>query len=398
MACTPITYPRNPRTTPFDPPEVFGLLRAEGSLTPMTFVDGHVGWLATGYDACRAIFADPRFSNRRELAHLALGHSIAEDLAGQPAEPGMFLRMDPPDHTRYRKMLITQFTARRIKELEDWIEQIVVERLDVVEEEGPGVDLVEHFATPIPLLVICELLGIPYEDRHDFQLAVDAAVDTTRSKDELEQAMGTMYAFFPPLIAAKRSQPTDDFFSDLVNAGDLTDQELSSIGLSLFAAGFETTANQLGLGTFALLQHPDQMEKLRREPELMNNAVDELLRYLTITHLGPQRTALEDVEVDGHLVRKGQSVLMSLPAANRDPKRFDDPDALDLTRAAHGHLVFGHGIHRCIGEQLARSELRLAFAGLLKRFPTMRLAVPADQVSMKNNAAVYGVHRLPVSW
>ncbi|AIJ22000.1 cytochrome P450 [Amycolatopsis methanolica 239] len=197
-------------------------------------------------------------------------------------------------------------------------------------------------------------------------------------------------------MRAKRAEPTDDVLGNRTTS-DLTDEELSGIGTFLLGAGLDTTANMIALGAFALLRDPDQLAALRDDPALADSAVEELLRYLTIADTGV-RAALEDVELDGQVIQAGESVTITANAANRDPERFPDPDTLDLRRHAAGHLAFGHGIHQCLGQQLARVEMRVAIPALFARFPTLRLAVPADEVPLRHDMSIYGVHRLPVTW
>jgi cytochrome P450 len=396
----PITFPREPRTGVFDPPEVLGALRDRTPLVPMRFADGHLGWFATGYATVRSILSDPRFSARPERSHLVIDLPMAKAFAGRMSlsVKGMFHLQDPPEHTRYRRALTGEFTVQRMKRLEPKVAEITRTCLDAMEETGPPLDLVEGFAFPIPSLVTCELLGIPAEERAGFRSAVATISRWGSSIEETRDALDTVLGFFPPLVRRRHEEPGDDLLSRLVQAGELTDEEIATIAYILFAGGFETTANMLALGTFALLRHPDQKDLLRRDPDLVNNAVEELLRYLTIGHIGPQRAATEDVEIDGILIRKGQAVMMSLPAANRDPEHFADPERLDLTKPAGGHVAFGHGVHGCLGQQLARVVMRIAYPALLARFPGLRLAVPADEVPIKDDAMAYGVHRLPVAW
>jgi cytochrome P450 len=399
MTDTPISFPRQARPGPFDPPEVLGRLREEQPIIPMRFADGHLGWLATGYSAVRSVMSDARFSVRPELGHMAVGVPAEAMVMSRLSGPGMFMLMDPPEHTRYRRLLTAEFTVRRMKRLEPRISAITRERLDAMEAAGPPADLVTEFAFPIPSSVICELLGIPDdESRQEFQQAMNALVGLNTNRAETEAAVDVVLGFFPPLIERRRREPTDDLFSGLVNNGQLTDRELATIGYMLFIGGLETTANMLSLGTYALLSHPRQLETLRRDPGVIDTAVEELLRHLTIAQFGPQRTALEDVEVEGVQIRKGQTVMVSLPAANRDPASFEDPDTLDITRPAHGHIAFGHGFHQCLGQQMARAEMRQAFPALLERFPELRLAVPPDEVPTRQDMYIYGVHRLPVEW
>jgi len=385
------------RPSPFEPPERLASLREEGPITPMVYPDGATGWLVTGYSAVRSILADPRFSSRRELLHIPVPFPLMQEMR-RPADPGMFIRMDPPDHTRYRKPLTAQFTVRRMKQLEPRIREITEERLDAMEKAGPPQDLVKEFALPIPSLVICELLGVPYAEREEFQRSTAVLLNLESSVEEIRATIVSFSAFFARLIEAKRADPADDLLSGLIAEGELTDQELSNIVFLLLAAGHETTANMLGLGTFALLQHPGQLAALRADPSLIDNTVEELLRFLGIIHVGPLRAALEDVEIEGRLIRAGDPVTLSLVAANRDPARFPDPEHLDIVNPATGHLTFGHGLHQCLGQQLARVEMRTAFPMLFDRFPDLRLAVPAEEVPMREKMSIYGVRELPVRW
>jgi cytochrome P450 len=385
------------RTTPFDPPAALEAFRQAGPISPLHFPDGHVGWLVTDHAMARRVLADSRFSARQELRRFPLKMPRLDGPI-PPAQPGMFIRMDEPDHGRYRRLLTGQFTVRRMNQLTPRIQQITEDRLDEMEKAGPPVDLVQAFALPIPSLVICELLGVPYEDRENFQHTTSKIVRLSATAEEIKAAMDELNAYLDGLIDRKRGKPADDVLSGLIEGGELDQEELRNMAMLLLAAGHETTANMLSLGTFALLQHPDQLEVLRNEPDLIENAVEELLRYLSIIHIGPARAALEDVDLDGVRVQQGDTVVISTPMANRDPERFESPDELDLHHAVSGHLAFGHGVHQCLGQQLARIEMRVGYATLFRRFPNLRLAVPASEVPLKTDMAIYGLHQLPVTW
>ncbi|MEV0619317.1 cytochrome P450 [Nonomuraea sp. NPDC050404] len=381
---------------PFDPPKELLEAREQSPISRYTFPDGHQGWLVTGYDLLRSVLADPRFSSRKELMR---HHPLIDygDIEVPPAPPGEFLLMDEPQHGRYRKPLVGKFTVRRMRLLTERVEQVTAEYLDAMEKAGPSADLVTAFAKPIPAVIICELLGVPYEDRGRFQENIDKFLGGEVSDEELIAAYLATQQYLAELVAAKRANPTDDVLSDLLDS-DLTDEELKGIALILLSAGFDTTANMLALGTFALLRHPEQLAALRADPELTDGAVEELLRYLTVAKQF-QRVALEDVELGGHTIKAGSTLILSYNTANRDPERFTDPHTLDLRRQEGGHLAFSHGIHQCLGQQLARVELRVALPALLGRFPTLRLAVPAEEVALRPEAAdIYGVKSLPVTW
>lgn len=391
-----VTLPTQ-RTCPFDPPEDLARLREEQPMARLAFPDGKVGWLLTRHHDVRAVLADDRFSADR----LAASSPIRRIVFRREDTVGSFIGMDPPEHTAYRQMLTRYFTVRRMRELAPRIERMVTEHLDEMERTGPPVDLVRAFALPVPSLVICELLGVPPGDRADFQRwsAVILRIDV--SEDEVRAAQDALRAYMRGLVAAKRENPDGALLSQLVEAEGplrLTDDELSGIGRLLLVAGHETTANMLALGTYTLLSHPDQLQALREHPESIDHAVEELLRYLTIVHFSTLRVAREDVEIAGRTVRAGETVLASLTAANRDPEQFPRPEELDLSREFSQHVAFGHGIHQCLGQQLARVEMRIAFPALFDRFPTLRLAVPPKQIPMRDNMFIYGVHELPVTW
>ncbi|GAA4693988.1 cytochrome P450 [Pseudonocardia yuanmonensis] len=380
---------------PFDPPAELIRAREHGPISPYAFPGGRPGWLVTGFDLVRAVLADPRFSSRKEL----MRHPTI-DITGMevpPAPPGEFLLMDEPQHSRYRKPLVGRFTVRRMRQLTERVEQITAEHLDAMEEAGPPTDLVTAFPTPIPAVMICELLGVPYEDRGSFQEQVGSFMSGETSDEDLMAAYTATQEYLAKLVAAKRADPTDDVLSDLTDS-DLTDEELKGMSLILLAAGLDTTANMLALGTFALLRNPAQLAALRDDPGLADRAVEELLRYLSVAKTF-MRTALEDVELGGRTIEAGTTVILSYSTANRDPERFTDPHVLDLRRQDGPHLAFGHGIHQCLGQQLARVEMRVAFPALLHRFPTLRLAVPAEEVRLRPETAdIYGVKSLPVTW
>jgi cytochrome P450 len=391
----PPTLPTDRRTgCPFDPPvELTG--PSDEPMRRMRYADGHLGWLVTGHAAARAILADPRFSSRYELMHMPVP---VEGVSGAlpPAPVGDIIGLDAPEHTRYRRLLTGRFTVRRMRQLTRHVERFTAECLDAMEQAGPTADLVEAFAQPVPALMICELLGVPYADRERFRSQVATIFDQTVDAEAKGGAYAELIQYLDELVLAKRAEPTDDLLSELT-ASDLTDEELAGIGGMLLAAGLDTTANMLGLGTFALLSNPDQLAALRADPALAGQAVEELLRYLSVAD-PLVRSALEDVEVEGRLIRAGESVTVSVQATNRDPHRFPDPDRLDIHRRATGHLSFGHGIHQCLGQQLARVEMTVAFPALFARFPGLRLAVPPQEVPLRDRANIYGVIRLPVTW
>ncbi|WP_426500183.1 cytochrome P450 [Streptomyces sp. D54] len=398
---------------PFDPPAALTAL-SDRPVRRLRYADGHVGRLVTGHAAARAVLADPRFSSRYELLHLPMPMEGApEELP--PAPVVDILGLDAPEHTRYRRLLAGRFTVRRMRQLASRIERFTADCLDAMEQAGTTADLVEAFARPVPTLVICELLGVPYADRGRFLGLVEVIFDQAADAGARDEAYAGLLRYVGELVLAKRAEPTDDLLSDLAAPGPvpgagpgdpaapgpaasgLSGEELAGIGGLLLAAGLDTTANMLGLGAFALLANPGQLDALRADPDLAGPASEELLRYLSVAD-PLLRSALEDVEVEGELIRAGETVTVSVQAANRDPRRFPDPDRLDIRRRATGHLSFGHGPHQCLGQQLARVEMTVALPALFARFPALRLAVPQEEVPLRERSGIYGVVSLPVAW
>ncbi|WP_103353801.1 cytochrome P450 [Amycolatopsis sp. CA-128772] len=384
---------------PFDPPSAITRLRGARPVSPLVFPDGHEGYLVTGYEEVRQLMADTRFSSRLDLDVIHVPYETGMPAATEPSPPmpGMFVAMDPPDHSRLRRKLTGAFTVKRMKQLEEHIADVVERQLDHLARLAPPVDLVKEFALPVPSLVICELLGVPYADRDTFQ--ANSAQFMVREQT-IEEKMGAYIAlntYLAELVTNKRAEPGEDILSDLARHDDLTIEELTGAAFLLLLAGHETTANMLSLGAFALLEHPEQAAELRADAELLPGAVEELLRYLSVADIF-FRYATEDLELGGETITKGSTVVISLLAANHDPRRFENPDALDIHRNARGLLSFGHGIHQCLGQQLARIEMRAGFGGLLRRFPDLALAVPAGEVKLRTDMNIYGVHELPVTW
>ena len=385
------------RGTPFDPPRELARYREHEPIRRMRYPDGHVGWLVTSHALARAMLSDPRFSARSEFKRPPVARPGVEPFYGAPALPGWLVDMDAPEHTRVRQRLAGKFTARRMREMTPVIDGIINDLLDRMAEAGPPVDLVASFALPVPSAMICELLGVPYSERAEFQSNSETLFSLTATAEQAAAAMERLYAFLREL--AKTGGQRDGLLTALVEDGTLDAEEIAGVGVLLLTAGHESTSSSLALSTFALLSHPDQLAKLTAGPDLAENAVEELLRYLTVFHFGVPRTPLEDVEFAGQLLKAGESITISLPAANRDPDWFPDhPDRLDLARRTTGHLAFGYGVHQCLGQNLVRLEMRAALPALFRRFPTLALAVPPQEVPLAADMSVYGVHRLPVTW
>jgi cytochrome P450 len=389
---------------PFDPPAALARMGQQSTVSPVTLLNGRTVWMVTGFDQARAVLSDRRFSSDRFRHGSLLGQvpkEVREQLLDERSRAGSFLAMDPPEHTRYRRLLTGRFSARRMRLLTPRIEEIVTEHIDAMLAAGTSADLVAAFALPVPSLVICELLGVPYAERGEFQHRTAMMLRLGTPIEDFLRVRGAMRQFMRRLVSAKRNQPTDDLLSELIHSDAdpaLTDDELVNIANLLLIAGHETTANMLALGIFALLEHPAQLHALRADPSLINSAVEELLRYLSIVHLGLTRVTVQPVTLDGHDIPAGATVRICLSQANRDPEHWANPDRLDISRAPRPHLAFGHGVHQCLGQQLARTELTIGFTQLLRRLPGLRLAIPAQEVPLRTDMLIFGVHALPVHW
>ncbi|WP_086846006.1 cytochrome P450 [Amycolatopsis kentuckyensis] len=383
---------------PFDPPPAARALQEERPLARVRLWDGSTPWLVTRYADQRALLADPRVS--ADVTRPGYPSPAPLPKGGTGIS---FILMDNPEHARLRKMVTAPFTIRRVAAMRPAVQKIVDDLIDELLAGPKPVDLVEAFALPVPSLVICELLGVPYAD-HDF-FQENSKVIIRRDAEPEERAAGhrALIGYLDELVGAKLANPGDDLLSGLaarVGAGELTRAEAAQMGVLLLIAGHETTANMIALGTLALLEHPDQLALLREgdDPALVASAVEELLRYLNITHNGRRRLALEDIEIAGETIRAGEGLIMANDIANRDPEVFPGGDRLDLTRDAHRHVAFGFGVHQCLGQPLARLELQVVYGTLYRRIPTLALATEVGKIPFKHDGSVYGVYELPVTW
>jgi cytochrome P450 len=315
----------------------------------------------------------------------------------------MFARTDDPEHHRLRRMLTSNFTFRRCEAMRPQIQELVDHYLGEMIRKGPPADIVRDFGLPVPSLVIALLLGVPPEDLGLFQRHTTVGLDANSSDEQKAQAFGAMYAYIQELVKRKEHEPGDDLISRLVTeyvaTGQLDYETAAMTSVIMMQAGHETTANMISLGTVALLQHPDVFRRLGQTDDhaVIANIVEELMRYLTIVHSQVDRVAIEDLTVGGQLIRAGEFVVMNLPAGNWDAEFVDSPETLDVGRNTRGHLGFGYGVHQCIGQNLARVEMQVAFATLARRLPGLELAVPPDKLRFKE-ADIYGMKELPVSW
>lgn len=389
------------RRNGFDPaPELRDIRDGSGVVTAVNAFGMQV-YLITRYGDVRAVLSDhEHFANGRPPGFVLPGAPQLPEEEQANARAGNLLALDPPQHTRLRRMLTGEFTVRRMKALEPRIVEIVESRLDVLETAGAPADLVSEFALPIPSLVICELLGVPYGDRDDFQRRSARQLDLSLPIPERLELARQGREYMGTLVAAARRTPGNDMLGMLVrdHGTELSDNELVGIAGLLLLAGHETTSNMLGLGTLALLRHPDQLAAVRDDPDAVAPAIEELLRWLSIVHSSIPRLATTDTEVAGVAIPAGSLVLASLASGNRDAAFVDDPDVLDIRRDIVSHLAFGHGVHHCLGAPLAQMEMRIAFPALLRRFPALTCAEPFDDIEFKPFHFIYGLRSLPVAW
>lgn len=385
--------------TPFDPPLRYEQLRDEHPVCQVSMWDGSKVWLITRYSDVRAVLGDDRFSADNLKPGFPLVSAGSEKLT---EDNPTFGRMDPPEHDRLRGMIAAEFTKKRAVAMRPQIQQIVDRVADNMLAQSPPADLVTEFALPIPSQVICLILGVPYADHGFFQECTAGLINQRGDEATIEAASEELSRFLAELVESKARRPGDDLLSRLMvereRRGELSRDDLIGMARLLLVAGHETTSMQIALGVAALLYHPEQLAALRDDPALIPGAIEELLRYLTIFHTGLPRVALSDAEIGGQRIGAGEGVMCYLPAANRDGERFEAPEVLDVTRKSGSHLAFGFGLHRCLGAPLAKVEMEVAFETLIRRFPTLRLAVDFDELRFRQEMLVYGVFGLPVTW
>jgi cytochrome P450 len=386
---------------PFDPPPEYRRLQRQAPVSRVRLWDDSTPWLVSSYAEQRAVLSDPRFSADARQA------GYPHQSAGLKARRGnevTFINMDDPQHARLRRMVTAPFAIKRVNAMRPAIQRIVDGLIDDLLAGPKPADLVQAFALPVPSLVICELLGVPYADHDFFQQNSKKLINRNATPEESQAAQVELVDYLEELVGRKLIEPADDLLSRLateqVATGELTQHQLAVMGQLLLVAGHETTANMIALGTAALLEHPGQLAELRDadDPKLVAGAVEELLRYLTIVHSGRRRVATEDIDVGGQLIRKGEGIVLPTDIANRQPEEFADPDRLDIHRDARKHVAFGFGVHQCLGQPLARVELQIVYGTLYRRIPTLALATERDQLKFKHDGLVYGVYELPVTW
>ncbi|MFJ9246805.1 cytochrome P450 [Streptomyces sp. NPDC101776] len=397
-------YP-SPRSgqCPFAPPP--GLLKLHDSdkaLVRAKTWDGTTPWVVTTHAAQRQLLTDPRLS--ANIGAPGYPHTT-EAMKAHAADVRLSINnTDGAEHARWRRMLTSSFTRHRMEKIRPEIQRITDDLIDRMLAGPQPVDLNQVLSLPLPSLMICALLGVPYDDHEFFQEHAGVTNARFKTPERAAESTATLVAYISELIEGKMDDPGEDVLSDLatrVKAGDLSLKEAAPLGHILLVAGHDTSANMITLGTALLLQHPDQLADLREhsdDPKYVASTTEELLRYLTIPHLLARRAVLDDIEIDGEIIRAGEGVIASLPAANWDPQAFPDPEKLDLTRSAAHHHAFGWGPHQCVGQQLARIELHVVFSTLFRRIPTLRLAVDVSELKFKEDSQAYGIYELPVAW
>jgi len=387
------------RGCPYGEPDGNAELRAEGPVTRVRLGSGKEAWAVWSHAAARELLVSDAFSVDRKLPNYPSLVPYNVDV-GFRASIG---EMDAPEHGAARRAINGEFTQRRVDTMRADMQKVVDELIDAI-VDGPDVaDLVPALALPVPTTLICDLLGVPDEDRDTFRVRSSTMIDLFTPPQERMAAIGALLGYIDQLVTAKEENPSDDLIGRRIRKaredGDGTDhQSLVELALTLLVAGFESTANQISLSIAALLQHPDQLALLQREPERWPAAVEELLRYCSILNPVSYRVATDDITIAGVTISRGDGVVALGPSVNRDPAVFTDPDRLDVERTTGKHLAFGYGAHMCIGQHMARVELQIVLETLFRRLPGLRLAVPAEELSFKDEAAAYGLNSLPVTW
>lgn len=398
----PATPPRDfpvQRGCPFAAPAEYDALRTHDPVARVTLPTRREAWVVTRYDDVRELLSDPRVSADISRPNFpALGEGEQE--AGARFRP--FIRTDAPEHTKYRRMLLPVFTVRRVRAMRPAVQARVDEILDGMLAAGGPVDLVSAYANAVSTSVICELLGVPRKNLEYFRDVTRISGSRHSTAAQVSEALGGLFGLLAELVAERCEEPRDDLISKLVTdhlvPGHVTkDQLLSTLGITI-NAGRETTTSMIALSTLLLLDRPELMEELRRDTSLMPAAVDELLRVLSVADSIPLRVAAEDIDLSGRTIPADDGVIALLAGANHDPEQFDDPERVDFHRTDNHHVAFGHGVHQCVGQHLARLELEVALETLLRRVPTLRLAGDRDDVTVKHDSATFGLEEMMVTW
>jgi pentalenic acid synthase len=387
------------RTCPYQPPTGYADFRGKGDVHRARLYDGSDAWVVTGYETARELLADAgRLSADRQNDGYPI---VSERMEGIKYQPPSFVGMDPPDHTRHRRMMLAEFSVRSVNALRPRIQTLVDEYIDEMLAQGGPLDLVPAFSLPVPSRVICEVLGVPYADHTFFQEASQNLVQAD-SPEQALQSVGELSVYLDDMISDYLAKPGPGMIgrlaADKVAGGELYQHELIMNALMLLIAGHETTASMITLGVITLSEHPDQLALLRADDTLIGPTVEELLRYLSIADIAGTRVAATDFEAGGELIRKGEGVIVANSLANRDPSAFLDPDRFEIGRGNRHHVAFGFGVHQCLGQNLARAELEIALPALFSRLPGLRPAVDVNQLKLRDGGTVQGVNELLITW
>jgi cytochrome P450 monooxygenase len=383
-----VDFPGRRAGCPFPPPE-YAEIRARPGLVRTSLPDGRTVWLVTRHEEVRTVLTDRRISSNPTHD----GFPNFGRTGGVPSPdqvPGWFVGMDPPEHGRFRKTLIPEFTVRKIRELRPEIQRVVDGRIDAMLAAGNTADLVADFALPVPSLVITALLGVPYVDHDFFEAKTRVLVSFASTDEERESAGKQILRYITRLITIKQQRPADDLLSRLLASAAMTPQELSGVAMLLLIAGHETTANNISLGVVTLLSNPEWIGDER--------IVEELLRLHSVADLVALRVAVDDVEIGGQLIKAGEGIVPLVAAANHDAEAFGCPAQFDPARAARHHVAFGYGVHQCLGQNLVRAEMEIAYQTLFERIPTLEIAEPIEDLPFKYDGVLFGLHALPVKW
>ncbi|KFZ82649.1 cytochrome P450 [Amycolatopsis sp. MJM2582] len=390
------------RKCPFSPPPEYETLREKSPISRVGLPSGQTAWALTRLEDIREMLSSPHFSSDRRNPSFPL-------MVARPVRPEddsfrpSLIGMDPPEHSQARRDVVGEFTVKRMKALQPRIQQIVDDHIDALLAGPKPADLVQALSLPVPSLVICELLGVPYADHDFFQSCSSRMLNREVSAEERQTAFEGLRNYLDDLVTKKEANATED---DLLGrqilkqreSGEADHGELVGLAFLLLIAGHETTANMISLGTVTLLENPDQLAKIKADPDKTLAAIEELLRVFTIAETATSRFATADVEIGGTLIRAGEGVVGLSNAGNHDPEGFENPDAFDIERGARHHVAFGFGVHQCLGQNLARLELQIVFDTLFRRVPGIRIAVPVDELPFKHDSTIYGLHALPVTW
>ncbi|NUR69260.1 MAG: cytochrome P450 [Hamadaea sp.] len=390
------------RTCPFAPPPEYAELRETEPISEVRLtLNGRRAWLLTKYEDVVKVLADPRASS--DVTHDGYPLFMPVPVELLKAMPRILFHMDPPEHTATRKLLTPEFTARRVDAMRPSTQEIVDLLIDDMVKQGSTADLVHKLALPLPSYAMCDLLGLPREDREFMHSWISRLVSKEMTPEGHGMLQMEMAMHMDEILDAKEKEPGDDLISrvlarNIENGTNLGRPEIITLIMALVAGGHETTANMISLGTLALLRNPDELAQLKANPSVCRDAVEEMMRLFSVSDFGTSRVALEDIEIGGMTIRAGEGIIASMGAANHDPAVFTDPGTFDIDRSPNRQIGFGYGMHVCSGASLVRMQLEIVFNTLFARLPDLRLAVPFEELEYKEASFIHGVIEMPVTW